>query len=57
MLKTNSEKSIAVTELTWAELVDTITITNPDLANAMKKVDDNGINYVFYKYICIKYIE
>ncbi|MFN8770987.1 MAG: hypothetical protein ACK5Z5_06820 [Neisseriaceae bacterium] len=49
MLKTNTGKTIAVTELTWHKLIDTITPTNPDLANAMKKVGNNGINYIFYK--------
>jgi hypothetical protein len=48
MLKTNTGKALAVTELTWNEVVDIIAITNPNVADVMYKLQEN-VDYKFYK--------
>lgn len=48
MLKTKDNRDIAVEELNWNDVVNTIAATNPDLAKTMKFLNDDE-NYVFYK--------
>lgn len=48
MLKTNNGRLLAVEQLTWANVIDDITTTNPNLAKIMRVLGSNE-DYIFYK--------
>lgn len=48
MLITKDDKLLAIEELTWADLVTAIALHNPNLAEAMKLIN-NTQEFVFYK--------